>query len=220
MKILSINISEPKKIFFNNKERFTSIYKKPVDGEVEITENGIIGDKQANLKIHGGFDKAIYAYSYTHYKSWSQQMNQDFSNNFGLVGENLTVDNFDERNLYIGDEIAISSCILKITQPRLPCFMLGIKMNDRKFPKLFSQSGNVGAYMKVLKPGKISKGDEIKVIKQDSNSMTIFEIMHLLYKDVENINQMKRSLKINSLTEEIKEKFRERLIKLGDYESF
>ena len=81
MKILSINISEPKKIFFNNKERFTSIYKKPVDGEVEITENGIIGDKQANLKIHGGFDKAIYVYSYTHYKSWSQQMNQDFSNN-------------------------------------------------------------------------------------------------------------------------------------------
>ncbi|MAQ73556.1 MAG: hypothetical protein CMD49_04550 [Gammaproteobacteria bacterium] len=219
MKILSINISEPKKIVFNNKELVSSIYKKPVDGEVEITENGIIGDKQADLSVHGGFEKAVYAYSYSHYKSWSEQMGEDYSNDYGLVGENLTIDDFDEKNLYIGDEVTISNCILKITQPRIPCFKLGIKMNDRKFPQLFSQSGNVGAYMKVLTPGKISKGDEIIITRQESSSMTVYEIMYLLYKDIQNTDQMKRALKISSLTEDIKEKFRERLLKLGDYSS-
>ena len=220
MKILSINISKPEKIVFNNKDLVTSIYKKPVNGEVEVTKDGIIGDGQADLRVHGGFDKALYAYSYSHYEFWGKQMNQDFSNNFGLVGENLTIENFDEKNINIGDEITISSCTFKITQPRIPCFKLGIKMNDRNFPRSFSQSGNVGAYMKVLQPGSISTGDEIKITNQESNSMTIFEITELLYKDIKNINQMKKALEINSLTEEIKEKFRERLMKLGDYETF
>ena len=202
-----------------NKELVSSIYKKPVDGEVEITKNGIIGDKQADLRVHGGFEKAVYAYSYSHYKSWSEQMGEDYSNDYGLVGENLTIDDFDEKNLFIGDEVTISNCILKITQPRIPCFKLGIKMNNRKFPKLFSQSGNVGAYMKVLTPGKISKGDEITITRQESSSMTVYEIMYLLYKDLQNTDQMKRALKISSLTEDIKEKFRERLLKLGDYSS-
>ena len=184
-----------------------------------LTENGIIGDKQADLSVHGGFEKAIYAYSYSHYKSWSEQMGKDYSNDYGLVGENLTIDDFDEKNLYIGDEVTISNCILKITQPRIPCFKLGIKMNDRKFPQLFSQSGNVGAYMKVLTPGKISKGDEIIITRQESSSMTVYEIMYLLYKDKQNTDQMKRALEISSLTEDIKEKFRERLLKLGDYSS-
>ncbi len=220
MKILSINISKPEKIVFNNKDLFTSIYKKPVNREVEITKDGIIGDGQADLRVHGGFEKAVYVYSYSHYDFWGKQMNQDFSNDFGLVGENLTVENFNEKKVKIGDEISISSCIFKITQPRIPCFKLGIKMNDRNFPRLFSQSGNVGAYMKVLQPGKISIGDEIKIGNQEPDSMTIFEIMELLYKDIKNVDQMKKALKISSLTEEIKEKFRERLVKLGDYETF
>ena len=92
-------------------------------------------------------------------------------------------------------------------------------MKERKFPQLFSQSGNVGAYMKVIKPGKISEGDEITITKQEKNSMTVFEIMQLLYKDIKNIDQMKIALDIDSLTEEIKEKFRERLLKLGDFSS-
>ncbi len=217
MKILSINISEPKKIVFNNKELVSSIYKKPVNGEIEVTENGIIGDKQADLSVHGGYDKAVYGYSYAHYKTWSEEMGQDYSSEYGLVGENLTIDNFDEKKLFIGDEITISNCMLKITQPRTPCYKLGIKMNERKFPQLFSQSGYVGAYMKVVRPGKISEGDEVVITRQEKNSMTIYQIAQLLHKDIKNIDQMKIALNIESLTEEVKEKFRERLLKLGDY---
>tara|TARA_B100000686_G_scaffold353950_1_gene461795 strand:- start:67622 stop:68275 length:654 start_codon:yes stop_codon:yes gene_type:complete len=216
MKILSINISEPKKIIFNGKELITSIYKKPVDKSVELTDLGIMGDQQADLKVHGGYDKAVYVYSHKHYQLWSEKLKRNFDE-FGLVGENLTIDDFNEEKINIGDEFSVSDCILKITQPRIPCYKLGIKMNDRNFPKNFSQSGRTGAYMKVLKTGKISPGDSLDLIKKEKNSMSIYEITDLLYIDIDNIDKMKNVIQIDSLTEEIKEKFRERLIKLGEY---
>ena len=95
MRILSINVSEPKKIIFNGKELITSIYKKPINGSVDVSDIGISGDRQADMKVHGGYDKAVYAYSYKHYKKWSDEMGQEYSE-YGLVGENLTIDNFDE----------------------------------------------------------------------------------------------------------------------------
>ena len=117
MKILSINISEPKKIIFNGKELITSIYKKPIDGLVNVGDVGIDGDLQADLKVHGGYDKAIYAYSFQHYKFWSEKLNQDF-NDFGLVGENLTIDDFNEKDLNsyldtIGKNIGLNDLTLK-----------------------------------------------------------------------------------------------------------
>ncbi|MBS82898.1 MAG: MOSC domain-containing protein [Gammaproteobacteria bacterium] len=216
MKILSINISEPKKIVFNGKELITSIYKKPIDKSVELTDFGIVGDQQADLKVHGGYDKAVYAYSYKHYKMWSKKLNKEF-NDYGLVGENLTIDDFDEELINIGDEFSISDCILKVTQPRVPCYKLGIKMNDRDFPKNFSQSGRTGAYMKVLKNGKINPNDSLNMIKKEDNSMSVYEVAKLLYTDINNIDKMKSAIELKTLTEEIKEKFRERLIKLGEF---
>jgi len=216
MKILSINISEPKKIVFNGKELITSIYKKPIDKSVELTDFGIVGDLLADLKVHGGYDKAVYAYSYKHYKMWSKKLNKEF-NDYGLVGENLTIDDFDEELINIGDEFSISDCILKVTQPRVPCYKLGIKMNDRDFPKNFSQSGRTGAYMKVLKNGKINPNDSLNMIKKEDNSMSVYEVAKLLYTDINNIDKMKSAIELKTLTEEIKEKFRERLIKLGEF---
>ena len=98
MKLLSINISEPKKITFNGKELITSIYKMPINKEVEVGQLGIEGDRQADLQVHGGYDKAVYAYSHAHYSYWSDVMNKSYEE-FGLVGENLTIDNFDEKDV-------------------------------------------------------------------------------------------------------------------------
>ena len=95
MKILSINVSEPEKVTFNGKELITSIYKKPVSNKVRVSSQGIEGDRQADLTVHGGYDKTVYAYSYTHYQTWSEKLNSDFKD-YGLVGENLTIDDFDE----------------------------------------------------------------------------------------------------------------------------
>jgi len=218
MKILSINVSEPQKVIFNGKELITSIYKKPTTNEVRVTSQGIEGDRQADLSVHGGYDKAVYGYSYTHYQLWGEKLNKQYDE-YGLVGENLTIDVFDENEIYIGDKFKINDCILQVSQPRIPCYKIGIKMNSRDFPKMFSQSGLLGSYFRVIQDGKIQAGSDIEKIHNENNSMTLKDISNLLFVDIKNIDLMKKALDIDSLTEEIKEKFRERLMKLGDFSS-
>ena len=218
MKILSINISEPKKIVFNGKELTTSIYKMPVEESVEVSEHGINGDRQADLRVHGGYDKALYGYSFKHYQKWSEDLNTHFKD-YGLVGENLTIDDFDEKKINIGDELKVGSCIFQVSQPRVPCYKLGIKMNNRQFPKMFSQSCLLGIYLRVIKTGKISVNDNVEIVQQDSNSLSVFTISELLFKNLTDKEKMKKALNLKYLSEEIKEKFRERLMKLGDFES-
>tara|TARA_B100000886_G_scaffold102164_2_gene67865 strand:- start:2585 stop:3244 length:660 start_codon:yes stop_codon:yes gene_type:complete len=218
MKVLSINISEPKKITFNGKELITSIYKMPINKEVEVGQLGIEGDRQADLQVHGGYDKAVYAYSHSHYSHWSEIMKKSYEE-FGLVGENLTIDNFDESAVFIGDEYKIGTTLLQISQPRIPCYKIGIKMNSREFPKLFSQSGLLGSYMRVIEVGKMKIGDSVELSRRDNDSMSIFEISQLLFVDIKNIESMKKAIDLKYLSEEIKERFRERLMKLGDFSS-
>ena len=218
MKILSVNVSEPKKVIFNGKELITSIYKKPVSERVRVTSQGIEGDRQADLSVHGGYDKAVYGYSFEHYKLWGERLQREFTE-FGLVGENLTISSFDESEINIGDRFQINDCILQVSQPRIPCYKIGIKMNSRDFPKMFSQSGLLGTYFRVVQEGSIEEGDEIEKIHSEENSMSIKDISTILFVDLKNIDLMKKALDIKSLTEEIKEKFRERLMKLGDFSS-
>lgn len=219
MKILSINISLPKKITFNKKILNTSIFKKPVNEKVNIKKAGIEGDKQADLKSHGGVNKAVYAYSYKHYKYWGELLKKDFSNDYGLIGENLTIDDFDEKEFFIGDELQISNVILKITQPRIPCYKLGIKMNEKDFVNFFINYGHLGMYMKVIKSGFIEKGDNIKLIRRNKDTMTIYEISKLIFDKNDNVEKMKKALQIDCLSEEIKTRFNTRLVKLGHYET-
>ena len=219
MKILSINISLPKKITFNKKILNTSIFKKPVNEKVNIKKAGIEGDKQADLKSHGGVNKAVYAYSYKHYKYWGELLKKDFSNDYGLIGENLTIDDFDEKEFFIGDELQISDVILKITQPRIPCYKLGIKMNEKDFVNFFINYGHLGMYMKVIKSGFIEKGDNIKLIRRNKDTMTIYEISKLIFDKNDNVEKMKKALQIDCLSEEIKTRFNTRLVRLGHYET-
>ena len=205
MKILSINVSEPQKVTFNGKELITSIYKKPVSNKVTVSSQGIEGDRQADLTVHGGYDKAVYAYSYMHYQTWSEKLNSDFKD-YGLVGENLTIDDFDEDKINIGDQFKINECLLQVSQPRIPCYKIGIKLNSREFPKMFSQSGLLGSYLRVIHDGEISPGDTIHKVHSEENSMSIKDIAHLLFVDVKNIELMKQALDIKPLTQEIKEK--------------
>ncbi len=219
MKILSINISPPKKIIFNKKILNTSIFKIPVNEKVNVKKTGIEGDRQADLKSHGGINKAVYAYSYKHYKYWEKLLDKDFSMNYGLIGENLTIDDFDEKEFFIGDEFQISNIVLKITQPRIPCYKLGIKMNKKDFVNFFISHGHLGMYMKVIKSGFIEKGDSLKLIHRDNTTMSIYEISKLIFDKNDNVKKMKKALEIDCLSEEIKARFNTRLAKLGHYET-
>lgn len=218
MKILSINTSPPKKINFKNKIVNTSIFKEPQNDELSVTKNGLEGDRQADLLAHGGIDKAIYAYSYKHYEYWGNFLRKDFSEEYGLVGENLTIDDFDEKNIFIGDEFRISKAILKVTQPRIPCYKISIKMNEKNFMKYFIEHNYLGIYMKVINDGIIKKGDEIELTYREPNSMTVYDISMLLFAD-NNVEKMKKAVSLACLTDEIKQRFNERLAKLGHYET-
>ncbi len=218
MKIISINTSLPRKISFNKKIISTSIFKEPKNCELQVSKNGIEGDRQADLSVHGGLDKAVYAYSYKHYAHWSKLLKKDFSKNYGLIGENLTIDNFDERKIFIGDEFRISKVVLKITQPRIPCYKITIKMNEKNFMKYFIEHNFLGTYMKVLNEGKIQKGDEIELINRESQTMSVFDISKLIFSE-NNVEAMKKAIAIPLLTDEIKQRFNERLVKLGHYDT-
>ena len=219
MKVLSVNISPPKKIIFNEKTLNTSIFKKPINQKVNVKKAGIEGDRQADLKSHGGINKAVYAYSYKHYKYWGKLLEKDFSDDYGLIGENLTIEDFDEKKFYIGDEFQISNVVLKITQPRIPCYKLGIKMNKKDFVNFFINHGHLGMYMKVIKSGFIEKGDNLKLIHRDRVTMSVYDISVLIFDKNNNVEKMKKALEIDCLSEEIKTRINTRLVKLGHYET-
>jgi MOSC domain-containing protein YiiM len=175
----------------------TGIFKKPVDGLVYASKYNLVGDGQADLKNHGGAYKAIYAYSYDHYDYWSKILNrQDFE--FGQFGENLTVAGLDESKLCIGDHLQAGEVEVVITQPRVPCFKLGIRFGDRQMPKKFLESALTGFYMKVLQEGYIQAGDVIKIIKRDYNQISVKDLFEAFY-----ISKKKRALTILRISMEV-----------------
>lgn len=218
MKILSTNISLPKKIIFNNKTLITSIFKEPTDKVLKVKKKGLFGDGQADLQAHGGVNKAIYLYSYLHYEYWSSILKKDFSNDYGLVGENLTIDDLNEKQFFIGDELKIANVVIKITQPRIPCYKLSIKMNVKNFTQLFIDHGYLGIYAKVIKQGQIKKGDNLELIHRENDTMSIYEVSKLVFDKNSNVEQLKKAVEIKYLSEEIKARFINKLAKLGHYE--
>jgi len=218
MKILSINVSQPKKIKYKNKTLYTSIYKAPVNKKLKINKLGLEGDKQADLSAHGGKEKAVYAYSYEHYKYWGNLLNLDFTNDFGLIGENLTIDKFNEKEIFIGDEFELPNAILKVSQPRIPCYKLSLKMDNKEFLKYFIKYNYLGAYFKVIKTGDIEKESILKLIKREKNSLSLYDVSKLLFNEESNVDMMIKALEMPYLSDEIKTRFRSRLAKLGHYE--
>ena len=218
MKIVSINTSLPKKISFNKKIINTSIFKEPKECALKVSKKGIEGDRQADLLAHGGINKAVYAYSYQHYTYWGKLLKKDFSSNYGLIGENLTIDNFNEKEIFIGDEFRISKVVMKITQPRIPCFKIGIKMNEKNFMKYFIDHNYLGMYMRVLNDGVIKKGDDIELIHREPDSMSVYDISKLIFSN-NNVEEMKKANSMPFLSDEIKQRFNERLVKLGHYDT-
>jgi len=201
MKILSVNISRPVEIEYNKKIITTGIFKKAVEGPVYASKYNMAGDGQADLKNHGGLYKAIYAYSYDHYGYWSRILNrQDFE--FGQFGENLTVAGLDESKLWIGDHLQAGGAELVITQPRVPCFKLGVRFGDRQMPKKFLESALTGFYLRVLQEGYIQAGDVIKIIKRDDKQISVKDLFVAFYisKEKSALTILRNSLGVNDLS--------------------
>ena len=217
MKLLSVNVSLPKEISHNNKAVTTGIFKEPVQGRVMLRRLNLEGDGQADLDNHGGEYKAVYAYAMEHFDYWKREVGRsDFS--AGQFGENFTVQGMGEDNVHIGDVFRVGSALVQVTQPRAPCFKLGLKMGSAHFPKLFLASGRVGFYLRVLKEGEVGAGDVIERVTMDPEHMTVREMVRLLYVDRDDREALERALRIQALSPRRRGAFEERLAKAGECE--
>ncbi|HYM35559.1 MAG TPA: MOSC domain-containing protein [Steroidobacteraceae bacterium] len=212
MKLVSINVSQPVTVTFQGEEVSTGIFKKPMQGSVAVHKNNLAGDGQADLAVHGGVDKAVYAYSLDHYAYWQQALRRD-SMPYGQFGENLTISGLSEAECFIGDHWQIGTAVFAITQPRQPCFKLGVRFNDTDMPKRFTQSGLTGVYLKVLQEGIITAGDEIKILKRGPGSVNVNELFRAFMGPALPGSQdiYKRALQIAELSDSWRQKIATRM---------
>ncbi|OUR64747.1 molybdenum cofactor biosysynthesis protein [Methylophaga sp. 42_25_T18] len=172
MELVSVNVSSPREVDYNGQLIRTGIFKKPIDGSVTITETHVDGDQQVDLKNHGGEHKAVYGFSANHYDYWRATLERpDLT--YGQFGENLSISDLNEATLCIGDQIQIGDCVLEITQPRVPCFKLGIAMDLRTMPKLFIQHASTGIYFRILQAGTIESGMTVENIFQHPKQLAV-----------------------------------------------
>ena len=206
MKLLSVNVSPPRDVAYNGKVVKTGIFKEPVKRRIRLRKLGLDGDGHGDLTVHGGIDKAVYAYPIEHYEHWRREVGRD-ELSFGQFGENLTVEGLLEEEVHIGDVFWIGGAHVQITQPRVPCFKLGLKMGLPTFPKQFLASERSGFYLRVLVEGEIGAGDSIERIKIDSARLSIKEVHHLYYFDNCNRQGIKRVLDVTALSDSWRESF-------------
>ena len=210
MRVISVNVGQPRKALVNGEIVETGIYKAPVEGQVAIRRLNIDGDRQADLTVHGGWDKAAYAYPIEHYEYWQEQF-PEMDLPWGMFGENLSIKGLFEDAVHIGDHFQVGTAKLMVTQPRLPCYKLGIKFEREDIIKRFLVSGRTGFYFAVLEEGMVAAGDPITLLHRDEHDITIADIVRLYREDKYNVELMRRVVAVDALPEEWREYFQERL---------
>jgi MOSC domain-containing protein YiiM len=199
MKIIAVSLSKPVEIEHNGELIKTSIFKTPVSGRVLATYTGLEGDGPADLVAHGGADKAIYVYSIDHYRYWESELGWS-GMPYGQFGENLTVEGLRDDEVHIGDRFRFGQAICEVTQPRIPCFKLGIRMSSPRFPKQFLRSQRVGFYVRVLKQATLGSGDPIAKIAEHPGRLSVAESLLALTKGPKQFEVIRRALAIEALS--------------------
>ncbi len=210
MKLISVNVGLPREINVNGKTVRTSIWKNPVQGRVHVSTLNLDGDQQSDLTVHGGVDKAVYLYPIEHYPYWGAQL-PGVELPLGVFGENFSAEGILEDQIRVGDRLRIGSAEFMVTQPRLPCYKLGIRFDRRDIVKRFLQSKRTGFYLAVLREGEIEKGDEIEFIEKQPAGVTITEIVNLYSTDSQNQDLLRRATELPALPQSWRDYFRKRL---------
>jgi MOSC domain-containing protein YiiM len=181
-KVISINVGTPTEIGRKgNRKILSGILKQPIRGPVTVRKLNLDGDRQADLSVHGGVNKAVYAYPSEHYAYWPRKF-PEMKMDWGLFGENLTTEGLLEKNVYVGDQFEIGTSVFEVTQPRFPCFRLGIRFGDRSMITSFLESERIRFYLKVLKEGQVEAGDRIGQVHSNRNAETITSIVRMVRK--------------------------------------
>ena len=198
MELISLNVSLPRDVIWKGRTVTTGIFKEPVAGSVRLRKLNLDGDRQADLSVHGGPDKAVYAYPSEHYAYWRGELVRP-ELTWGMFGENFTADGLLEKETNIGDKFRIGSALVMVTQPRMPCYKLGIKFGQDDMLKRFLTSLRSGFYFSVLEEGEVAAGDEIKLVARDPNNVTIEDITKLYSTGRDNDVLKRRAIEVEAL---------------------
>jgi MOSC domain-containing protein YiiM len=180
MQVLSTNIGNLTKITWNGKVLSTGIFKYPTSSPLVLEKETVANDSIADRRVHGGIHKACYLFSVKHYPYWKKRY-PDLEWTWGMFGENLSVTEMDETQIRIGDIYKIGSALVQISQPREPCFKLGVRFGNQQILKEFIEYGFPGTYVKVLEEGQVSSGDNLSLLKPSDNLLTVHQFFQLLY---------------------------------------
>jgi MOSC domain-containing protein YiiM len=213
MKLVAVNVGLPREVTWHGRIVTTGIFKEPVDGRVRLRKLNLDGDGQADLKVHGGKDKAVYCYPLAHYDYWKRELpGRELP--AASFGENFTAEGLLEEAVHIGDQFSIGSAEVIVTQPRLPCYKLAIRFQSDDMVRRFLVSGRTGFYFAVTREGEVGADDEIRAIARDHEAVPVSEITRLYivkrFGD-DDLSSVRRSLRVAALPESWKEYFRERL---------
>ncbi len=199
MKVLSVNVGTPKQYDWMGQTVTTSIFKFPVDGEVAVAKLDLAGDEQADLMVHGGADKAVYAYPYEHYAYWIEHGIKPLK--MGNFGENLTIEGLLETDIHIGDELEIGSARFVVTQPRMPCYKLQVRFNRPEMTKVFYYSRRFGFYLKVIREGALQADTPISIVQRDANAVSVTDLIALYTGDNPDAGVLQRVIAVDALPE-------------------
>jgi MOSC domain-containing protein YiiM len=194
MRILAVNVATPRQVQLGRTSVLTSIFKLPVEGRVAVRRHNLDGDRQSDLTVHGGPSKAVYSYPSEHYPFWKSQL-PELDLPYGMFGENLTTEGITEDAVYIGDRFQTGSAVLQVTQPRMPCFKLGIRFGRPDILKRFWQSGRSGIYYSVVAEGDLAAGDPIERIGKGPEEISVADVVRLYRGDETSAELLDRALR-------------------------
>ena len=212
--LVSVNVGRPREIEWKGRRITTSIFKEPVVGAVvgpvAVRRLNLEGDQQADLRVHGGRDKAVYVYPAEHYDYWRTEL-PGKPLPFGMFGENLTTEGLLEASVHIGDRLRIGTAEFQVTSPRVPCYKLEAKFEGNDMIKRFLASRRSGFYLAVLEEGEVKAGDAIEVIESDADQISVSDISRLYTDGNKDIDSLRRAAQASALPENWRERFRERV---------
>ena len=214
MKLISVNVARPRLVSYNGNPVSTGIFKEPVSGRVILRTLNLDGDRQADLSVHGGPTKAVYVYPSEHYEFWRQEL-PEMTLPWGMFGENFTTEGLFETEVNIGDKFQVGSALLMVTEPRMPCYKLGIKFGRSDIIRRFLVSERTGFYFAVLQEGEVGVGDQIEMVERGKEAVRVNDITRLFSRDKQNAALLRRAIETEALPESWKEHFRQQLERLS-----
>lgn len=195
-KVLSVNVGHPREFEYNGHPARSAIWKSPVSGRIVARGVNLDGDEQADRRAHGGPDKAVYAYAVEDALWWEQEIGRRFV--FGEFGENLTIEGIEANDALVGERWEIGTAVFEVSEPRIPCWRLGVRMNDPLFPRRFAEAMRPGAYLRIVVEGSLGAGDEIRIIEKPDHGLTVRDVSRIYTRDR---NEVERLLAVPHLSE-------------------